>query len=94
MSYESLSPDEREIAIAVQHIRNNYQYKYSQLQEALGRKPTSAEMMEVAGREIRLLSRLDDLVRTNWHRIRYHIPNSLLAQVWLRDLRRIVSETS
>lgn len=94
MSYESLTPEAKEIALAVQHIRDSYKYKYSQLQEALGRDPTSEEMLEVAGKEVRMLSQLDDLVRANWHRIQYHMPNSLLTQVWLCDLRRTVGETS
>lgn len=91
MKLSDLSEEEREIALAVRHIRQKYEYKFTQLMQALGREPTATEMMDVAGREINMLHRLRDLTdprRNPELRHKMSVPPSLLVQTFLTKVRR------
>ena len=79
--------DELEIAEAIQRIKLDYQRIKDQMVEALGREPTSAEMMEVAPRHIEVLSQLHN-IRIKEARSRSQIPQSLLVQTFLTKILR------
>ena len=78
-----LSPDEFEIARAVTHIRRDYQRIHDKLTQALGREPTSTEMLEVAPRHIDLLQQIHDMMDARRRKHANCVPDSMLTQIHL-----------
>jgi hypothetical protein len=81
-----LEPDELDVAKAIQSIRHGYMYKRAQLTKALGRIPTSKEMLSVARADITIIANLHKLLESHGIKVSSShtvIPVSLLVQIFL-----------
>lgn len=85
----TLDAEVREVAIALQRLREQFAYKKNQLTKALGREPHPEELLDVCDRELDIMSNLHRLLE---HRDGYapetsRIPSSLLGYIFLTKIR-------
>jgi hypothetical protein len=87
----TLNAEVKEVAIAIQRLREQFAYKKNQLSKALGREPHPDELLYVCDRELEVMSNLHRVLEQHdlngYVAVVSRIPDSLLGCVFLTKVR-------